>query len=114
MKKTILIIWILFLLTSCYPNTEDTKKIEELEKQVQEINILETKISVLQKLINENSDKIDENSYLENDLDDLKSKVDDNYYYIDDLDWEIKSLKDFKDDYKYQIINNTNFRNNNN
>lgn len=37
MKKIIFIIWLLFLLTSCYSNPKDTKKIEELESKIEKI-----------------------------------------------------------------------------
>lgn len=43
MKKILIIITTIFLLTSCYSNPEDTKRIEELEKQVKKNENLESK-----------------------------------------------------------------------
>ena len=54
MKKVILIIWIIFLLTSCYSKTEDTKKIEHLENKISELENnkkLETNILCWEKKV---------------------------------------------------------------
>ena len=45
MKKIILIIWIIFLLTSCYSNPEDTKEIWKLQEKVFELQKEVLKIS---------------------------------------------------------------------
>lgn len=36
MKKLIILFWLLLLLTSCYSNPQDTKKIEELNNKISE------------------------------------------------------------------------------